>query len=119
MEITKELLDAEIVRVQEQHETGSALVNKLAGALSALKDLRGFLDREDPAIAEEAKVEEMKSYISPGNAEAQLRDEERAAAMDEIGKKIGEARQELIADAEEEAMVLDPNYDPIYRGEID
>lgn len=119
MEITKELLDAEIVRVQEQHETGSALVNKLAGALSALKDLRGFLDREDPAIAEEAKVEEMKSYISPGNAEAQSRDEERAEALREIGERIEAGKAIMIADAEEEAMVLDPNYDPIYRGELD
>lgn len=115
MEITKTLLDTEIGRVQEQYETGSALVNKLAGALSTLKDLRAFLERN--AAAEEAATP--RTDISPGNAEAQVRDEERAEALREISERIGEAKAELIADAEEEAMVMNPNYNPIYHGEGD
>lgn len=112
MEITKSVLDTEIANAEIRFNEGSALVNKLAGALSVLKDLRGFLDREVVVAATE---KEPRTDISPGNAEAQSRDEERAEALREIGERIGEAKAELIEDAEEEAMV----YNPFYQGEDD
>lgn len=57
MNITKELLEKEIVQMESRHNNYRALADQTAGALVVLKDLRTFLDRpEPPEISEENKA---------------------------------------------------------------
>jgi hypothetical protein len=73
MQITKELLDQEITNMEARHEQAKAQANQLAGAVVVLKDLRNYLDREEP------KAED-KTEISAENKAIQDREEARSLA---------------------------------------
>lgn len=70
MQLTKELLTQEISVVENRLETAKAQVHNIAGALSTLKDLLVFLEKEAEVV-----VEEVKTAISPENAIIQAADQ--------------------------------------------
>ncbi len=115
MQITKELLDGEIVTLQFRLKDQEASANKLAGALVVLQDLRRYLDREEEkekADAEAAakaiaEAEAAKNYISEENAAIQKRDEDRALSM----KQLAEIVAGPGAVAEEPQPFYDEKYD--------
>ena len=90
MQITKELLDGEIVTLQFRLKDQEASANKLAGALVVLQDLRRYLDREEEKekAEVEAQVEASRNFISEENAAIQKRDEEQALSMQEFAEIV-------------------------------
>lgn len=77
MKITKELLDAEIAKMDKRHNHYRALAEQTAGALVVLKDLRVYLDTPDPMP---------EQGISPENKKVQDALAQKMAAKDAISE---------------------------------
>jgi len=110
VQITKELLDNEIATLQFRIKETEASVNKFAGALVVLQDLRRYLDRdEEKEKAEvEAQAEAARDFISEENAAIQKRDEEQALSMKQFA--------EIVAGPDATAEIVDEEPQPYYDG---
>lgn len=84
MQISKELLDNDILQTQSKIEQAMAATNQLAGALAVLKNMRKFLD----------EIEADKTNISAENKVIQDADQQKEA--DPVADKIVNANGQYV-----------------------